>query len=172
MNKFLLIALVACSLGFQLQYVVSEKAVMEPVANDASSETVNDFEVRKDTLAGDLEDEEGNTEDDVDEEQTTEDEGEEESEMDDEDEKFEDDVDDYRDEDEDEDEDLKNSVQVAEDAMPRSKGWRPRIPRFPRPRFPRFPRPRFPRFPRPRFPRFPRPRFPRFPRPRFPFGKK
>ena len=108
MNKFLLIALVACSLGFQLQYVVSEKAVMEPVANDAISETVNDFEVRKDTLAGDLEDEEGNTEDDVDEEQTTEDEGEEESEMDDEDEKFEDDDDDYRDEDEDEDEDLKN----------------------------------------------------------------
>ena len=110
MNKFLLIALVACSLGFQLQYVVSEKAVMEPAANDAISETVNDFEVRQGTLAGDLEDEEGNTEDDVDEEQTTEDEGDKESEMDDEDEEFEDDDDDYRDEDVDEDvdEDLKN----------------------------------------------------------------
>ena len=103
MNKFLLIALVACSLGFQLQYVVSKKAVREPAANDAISETVNDFEVRQDTLAGDLEDEEGNTGDDVDEEQTTEDEGDEESEMDDEDEEFEDDDDDYRDEDEDED---------------------------------------------------------------------
>lgn len=118
MNKFLLIALVACSLGFHLQYVESEKAFREPAVNDAISETVNDFEARQDTLAGasdaeseDLEDEEGNTEDDIDEELTPEDEGEEESEeMGDEDEEFEDDDDDYRDEDddEDEDEDLKN----------------------------------------------------------------
>ena len=117
MKKFLLIALVACSLGFQLQYVASEKAVREPAVNDAINDSeMNDFEARQDIFAGpsdeeseDLENEEENTEDEVDEEPAFEDEGKEETEeMDDEDGELQDEDDDYTDDDVDEDEDLNN----------------------------------------------------------------